>query len=118
MKYIDGFLLTIPKKSLRTYIAISKKAGKVWMDHGALEYRECSAEDMKTKYGVPFPKRAKAKASELVVFSWIVYKSRAHRDKVNAAVMADKRMRKMMAMTMPFDMKAMSYGGFNVVVDF
>ena len=117
MTYADGFLLVVPKKHLSTYKAIAKKAGKVWKDHGALEYRECVGEDLKTGHGVPFPKRVKAKPSEAIVFSWIVYKSRKHRDQVNAKVMADPRMAKMMAMEMPFDMKAMSYGGFDVVVD-
>jgi uncharacterized protein YbaA (DUF1428 family) len=117
MTYADGFLLTVPKKHLKTYAAIAKKAGKVWMDHGALEYRECAAEDMKSQCGIPFPKRAGAKSGEVVVFSWIVYKSRKHRDKVNAAVMADPRMEAMMKDPMPFDVERMSHGGFDVIVD-
>jgi uncharacterized protein YbaA (DUF1428 family) len=119
MSYVDGFLLVVPKKHLKTYVAIAKKAGKVWRDHGALEYRECAGDDLAVKpgCGLPFPKRANAKPSDVVVFSWIVYKSRAHRDKVNAAVMNDERIRKMMGAPMPFDMKQMSYGGFRVLVD-
>jgi uncharacterized protein YbaA (DUF1428 family) len=117
MRYVDGFLLVVPKKHLRAYIAIAKEAGAVRRKHGALEYRECTAEDMKTPCGVPFPKRAKAKRGDVVVFSWIVYKSRAHRDKVNGRVMADARIQKMMAKPMPFDMRQMSHGGFEVAVD-
>jgi uncharacterized protein YbaA (DUF1428 family) len=117
MVYADGFLLVVPKKNLRKYTAIAKKAGKVWRDHGALEYRECVGDDLKTKMGMPFPKMTKAKAGDAVVFSWIVYKSRAHRDAVNKKVMQDARMQKLMKEPMPFDLKRMSYGGFASVVD-
>lgn len=115
--YADGFLLVVPKKNLKSYMALAKKAGKVWMDHGALEYRECAGDDLKVKCGVSFPERAKAKPADAIVFSWIVYKSRQHRDKVNAAVMADPRLAKMMPKAMPFDMNKMSHGGFVVHVD-
>ena|SRR5436190_7787034 len=117
MPYVDGFLIVCPKKKLRSYVAVAKKAGKVWREHGALEYRECVGEDMKVKFGVPFPKRANAKAGDAVIFSWIVYKSRKHRDAVNAKVMADPRIKAMMTEPMPFDSKGMTYGGFDVVVD-
>lgn len=118
MKYVDGFVIPVPTKNLAAYAAISKKAGKVWMEHGALEYRECSGEDLKIKGMLPFPKMTKAKAGETVVFSWIVYKSRAHRDKVNKKVMADPRLASMMnPKEMPFDVKRMAYGGFEVFVD-
>jgi uncharacterized protein YbaA (DUF1428 family) len=117
MVYVDGFLLPVPKKHLKTYAAIAKAAGKVWLKHGALEYRECAGDDLKVKMGVPFGKRAQAKPADTVVFSWIVYKSRAHRDKVNKAVMADPAIQKMMNQPMPFDMKKMSYGGFDCLVD-
>lgn len=117
MVYVDGFLLVVPKKKLSAYTAIAKKAGKVWRAHGALEYRECAGEDMTTACGVPFPKVVKAKASECVVFSWIVYKSRKHRDAVNAKVMQDPRILAMMNTPMPFDMTRMSHGGFDVLVD-
>lgn len=117
MPYVDGFVIAIPKKNLQEYARISKKAGKVWMDHGALEYRECFGDDMKVQAGVPFTKLAKAKPSELVLFSYIVYKSRAHRDRVNAKVMKDPRIAKMSG-PMPFDIKRMSYGGFKPFVDF
>ena len=118
MPYVDGFLLAVPKRKLQAYVDISKKAGKIWKEHGALEYRECAGDDLKIKMGVPFPKVAKAKPGETVVFSWIVYKSRKHRDSVNAKVMEDPRLKSMMdPKNMPFDMKRMSMGGFEVVVD-
>ncbi len=117
MTYVDGFLIVCPKKKLRSYVAQAKRAGRVWRDRGALEYRECVGEDMKVRFGVPFPKRASAKAGDAVVFSWIVYKSRKHRDQVNAKVMADPRIAKMMKEPMPFEAEGMTYGGFDVVVD-
>ena len=115
MAYVDGFVLAVPKKNLAAYTRMSRTAGKVWMKHGALEYRECVGDDLKTKMGMPFPRLTKAKAGETVVFSWIVYKSRAHRDRVNAQVMKDPRMNSMMG-PMPFDMKRMAVGGFKVIV--
>jgi uncharacterized protein YbaA (DUF1428 family) len=117
MRYVDGYVLPVPKKKLATYRRIAQKAGKVWRDHGALEYRECAGDDLKVKMGVPFPRTAKAKSGETVVFAWIVFKSRAHRDRVNAKVMKDPRLAKMMNMPMPFDVKRMAYGGFKVLVD-
>ena len=118
MAYVDGFLLTVPARKVALYRRISAKAGKVWREHGALEYRECVGDDVNVKWGLPFPKRTKAKKGEVVVFSWIVYKSRAHRDRVNAAVMKDPRLAAMMdPKNMPFDCKRMCYGGFNVRVD-
>jgi uncharacterized protein YbaA (DUF1428 family) len=118
MPYADGFLIPVPKKSLLAYMRMSRKAGKVWRDHGALEYRECAGDDLDVKMGAPFPKTLKLKPGETVVFSWIVYKSRAHRDRVNAAVMKDPRLAKMMnGQPMPFDVKRMNYGGFKVLVD-
>lgn len=116
-KYVDGFVIVVPKKNLKAYVKMAKAACKVWMEHGALEYRETVGEDMKFKYGVPFPRLAKTKKGEVVVFSWIVYKSRAHRDKVNAKVMKDKRILNMMNAEEVFDCKRMSYGGFDVLVD-
>ncbi len=117
-RYVDGFLLTVPKKNLRAYRSMSEKAGKVWKGYGALEYVECVGDDLKVKMGLSFPKRVKPKRGEVIVFSWIVYKSREHRDGVNAKVMKDPRIRKMMATKkMPFDDKRMTYGGFKVIVD-
>ncbi len=116
--YVDGFLLVLPKKKLAAYTRLSKKAAKVWMDHGALEYRECVGDDLAVKGMVAFPKRVQAKPSEAVVFSWIVYRSKSDRDRINKKVMADKRLAAMMTPeAMPFDTKRMSYGGFKVIVN-
>ena len=117
MQYVDGFVIPIAKKNLAAYRRMAKAAGKVWRDHGALEYRECAGEDLKGNMGVPFAKLAKAKPSETVIFSWVVYRSRKHRDQVNAKVMKDERIKKMMKSKPPFDDKRMSYGGFDVIVD-
>ena len=118
MKYVDGFVLAVPKKNVAEYRRMAQAAGKIWRKHGALEFRECVGEDLKTKMGVPFPRLAKTKAGETVFFSYIVYKSRAHRDSVNKKVMKDPRMNKMMdGKEMPFDVKRMAYGGFKVLVD-
>jgi uncharacterized protein YbaA (DUF1428 family) len=117
MAYVDGFVLAVPKKKLAAYRQISRSAGKVWREHGALEYRECVGDDLAVKMGVPFPRLAKVRPGETVVFSWIVYKSRAARDRVNAKVMKDPRITKTMNQPMPFDVKRMAYGGFRVLVD-
>jgi uncharacterized protein YbaA (DUF1428 family) len=117
MRYVDGFLLAVPKRKLQLYRRIAQRAGRVWLESGALEYRECAGDDLKVKFGASFARTAKLKPGETVVFSWIVYKSRAHRDRVNAKVMKDARMQKLMQGPMPFDLKRMSYGGFNVLVD-
>lgn len=118
MKYVDGFVLAVPKKNVPAYRRMAQKAAKVWRDHGALEYRECAGDDLNVKCGVPFPKQMKAKRGETVVFAWIVYKSRAHRDSVNIKVMKDPRLAKMCdPKDMPFDWKRMVYGGFKVLVD-
>ena len=116
--YVDGFLLAVPKQKLTVYRRMAEEAGKIWREHGAVEYRECVGNDLKVKMGTPFPRAAKSKAGETVVFSWIVYKSRAHRDAVNKKVMKDTRITEMMkGKDMPFDVKRMSYGGFKVLVD-
>ena len=118
MKYIDGFVVPVPKKKLAAYARMSKKASKVWRDHGALEYRECAGEDLKVKMGLPFPRGTKVKPGETVVFAYIVYKSRAHRDQVNARVMKDPRLNDMCdPKDMPFDVKRMMYGGFKTIVE-
>jgi uncharacterized protein YbaA (DUF1428 family) len=117
-KYVDGYVLPVPKKNLQTYRRIAQKAGKIWREHGALEYRECSGDDLKVKWGVPFPRQIKTKPGETVVFSWVVFKSKADRNRVNAKVMKDPRLNNMMDMSaMPFDTKRMVYGGFNIFVD-
>ncbi len=118
MRYIDGFVLPVLKKNVTAYFRMAKKAGKIWREHGALEYRECVGDDLKIKMGLPFPRLAKLKAGETIVFSWIVYKSRAHRDRVNAKVMKDPRMNGLCdEKSMPFDVKRMAYGGFKALVD-
>ena len=117
-RYVDGFVLPVPKKNLEVYRSLAKKASRVWREHGALEYRECVGEDLDVKFGVPFPRSVKAKPGETVVFAWIVYKSRAHRDRVNAKVMKDPRLAEMMnGQNMPFDVKRMVVGGFEVIVE-
>lgn len=115
--YVDGYVLVVPKKRLAEYRRIAQLASKVWCDHGALEYRECVGEDLAVKWGATFPGMLKVKRSETVVFAWIVFKSRAQRDRVNAKVMKDPRLAKMMdPKDMLFDENRMLYGGFTVIV--
>ena len=117
MSYVDGFVVPVPKKSMKAYLAMARKAGKVWKDHGAIDYCECIADDVKVGKWTSFPRSVKLKKGETVVFSYIVYKSRAQRDKVLAKVMKDKRLAAMMdPKAMPFDGKRMIYGGFKTVV--
>jgi uncharacterized protein YbaA (DUF1428 family) len=119
MRYVDGFVLAVPKKNLQSYARMARKAGKIWREHGALEFRECAGDDLDVKGMVTFPRMMKLKPGETVVFSYIVYKSRAHRDRVNANVMDDPRIKDMGdPKDMPFDVKRMVYGGFKVLVDF
>lgn len=116
-QYVDGFLLAVPKNKMEDYRRIAETAGKVWREHGALEYRECVMEDADVKFGIPFPKQINAGADETVVFSWIVYASRAERDRINELVMKDPRLCEGMdPNNMPFDCKRMVYGGFDVLV--
>jgi uncharacterized protein YbaA (DUF1428 family) len=118
MKYVDGYVLPVLKKNLAAYRSMAQKAGKVWIEHGALQFCECVGDDLKTKGAVSFPATIKLKPGETVVFSWIMFKSRAHRDRVNAKVMKDPRLAKMMDMSRcPFDPKRMAYGGFKTMVD-
>ncbi len=119
-KYVDGFVLVVPKKKVAAYRRIAAKAGKIWMRCGALDYKECVGDDLRPKHApLPFPKLIKARPTETVFFSYIVFKSRAHRDQVNARVMKDPYMNpeNQDLRDMPFDMKRMSYGGFKVLVD-
>lgn len=116
MKYVDGYVLPVPKKHLKAYARMAKMGADMWMKHGALDYKECVGEDLTTKWGMPFSRVMRLKPGETVVFSWVVFKSRAHRDRVNKKVM--KEMEKMGGMKeMPFDVKRMVYGGFTVLVD-
>jgi uncharacterized protein YbaA (DUF1428 family) len=116
-RYVDGYVLPVPKKNLQAYRRLARKAGKIWREHGALEFRECVGDDLNVKMGVPFPNRIKLKPGETVLFSWIMFTSRAHRDRVNAKVMRDERLANMDPKEMPFDGKRMVYGGFKVLVD-
>ncbi len=117
MPYVDGFIVAVPKKNIAAYRKLSIKCGKVWREHGALDYREWIAEDVKPGKLTSFPRAVKMKPSETVVFAWITYKSRAQRDKVNAKVMADPRLKDMMdSASAPFDGKRMIYGGFESLV--
>ena len=119
-KYVDGFVLVVPKKNLAAYKKMATLGGKVWKKNGAIDYKECVADDMNPKYvKFTFPKMTKARPGEVVFFSYITYKSRAHRDQVNAKVMKDPMMNdpKYKDMPMPFDMKRMAFGGFKVMVD-
>lgn len=118
MPYVDGFLLPIPRRNIERYKKMARLAAKVWREHGALEYREAVGDDLKVKWGTAFPRVARAKSGETVIFAWIVYQSRAHRDRVNRKVMKDPRLAEMMQdKDMPFDMKRMSYGGFRIIVE-
>jgi len=116
--YVDGFVVPVPKRKLSAYLRMARKAGKVWREYGALEYRECVGDDVKPGKHTSFPQSVKLKAGETVVFSWIVYKSRRQRDSINAKVMKDPRLASMMdPKKMPFDGKRMFWGGFKVQVD-
>ena len=118
-KYVDGYVLAVPKKNLNGYRQMAQKAARVWRKHGALEYFECVGDDLNTKWaGIKFPRTVKAKPGETVVFSFVVFKSRAHRDRVNARVMKELMSDPACEdKPMPFDMKRMVYGGFNVLVE-
>ena len=118
MRYIDGFVLPVPKKNLAAYRRMAQTAGKVWRDHGALEYVECVADDVKLGKLTSFPQSVKLKPSETVIFAYIVYKSRAQRDRINAKVMKDPRLANMMdPKAMPFEAKRMFWGGFKSIVE-
>jgi uncharacterized protein YbaA (DUF1428 family) len=115
--YVDGFVLPVPQDQLQTYRKLARKAGKVWREHGALQYIECVEDDVKPGKLTSFPQAVKRKPGELVLFSWIVYKSRRHRDAVNAKVMKDPRLAPMMdPKAMPFDARRMFWGGFKPIV--
>jgi uncharacterized protein YbaA (DUF1428 family) len=118
MHYVDGYVLPVPKKNIDAYRRMAQKAGRIWREHGALDYKECVGDDLNVKWGVPFPRPIKAKPGETVVFAWILFKSRAHRDRVNAKVMKDPRLANPMDVnSMPFDCKRMVYGGFKTLVE-
>jgi uncharacterized protein YbaA (DUF1428 family) len=117
--FVDGFVVPVPRRNIAAYRRMARRAGKVWREHGALDYVECIAEDVKPGKLTSFPQAVKLKPGEVVWFSWIMYKSRAHRDRVNARVMKDPRLADMMdPKTLPFDGKRMFWGGFKVAVRF
>jgi uncharacterized protein YbaA (DUF1428 family) len=116
--YVDGFVVPVPKKNLVAYRSMARRAGKIWIEHGALEYRECVADDVKPGKVTSFPQAVQLQGDEVVVFSWIVYKTRAQRDRINANVMADPRLADVMdSKNMPFDGKRMFWGGFKTIVE-
>ena len=118
MSYIDGFVVPVPKKNLPAYRRMAQKAGKVWREYGALEYREWIADDVKMGKHTSFPQSVKLKPDEIVVYSWIVFKSRVQRDRINAKVMKDPRLADMMdPKALPFDGKRLIYGGFKLLID-
>lgn len=118
MRYVDGFLLPVAEKNLNAYRALALKAKKIWREHGAVQYVEAVADDLEATFGVSFKSTIKLKPGETVIISFIVFKSRADRDRVNARVMKDPRMAKMMEnVPMPFDVKRMAYGGFKMLVE-
>jgi uncharacterized protein YbaA (DUF1428 family) len=118
MPYVDGFVVPVPRKNVQAYRRIAQKSGKVWKEHGALEFIECIGDDVKPGKVTSFPQSVKLRPGETVAFSWITFKSRSHRDRVNAKVMKDPRLAKLMdPKAMPFDAKRMIYGGFKVLVD-
>jgi uncharacterized protein YbaA (DUF1428 family) len=114
--YVDGFVIPVPKKNIPAYLKMARMGARIWKEHGALEVFECVGDDLEPKFGVPFPRAIRTRAGETVVFSWILYKSRASRDRVNAKVMKDKRMATP-PKKMPFDVKRMIFGGFSVPVE-
>ncbi len=117
-RYVDGYVVPVPEKNLDAYRKMARKASRIWRDHGALEYRECVGDDLDVKCGTPFPRVLRLKPGETVVFAYIVYKSRAHRDRVNASVMKDPRIAAMCDIkNTPFDFKRMIYGGFKGIVE-
>jgi uncharacterized protein YbaA (DUF1428 family) len=117
MAYVDGFIVPVPKNKLKAYVSLARKAGKIWREYGALDYHEYVADDVSMGKLTSFPRSVKMKPTETVVFSYIAYKSRRDRDRINAKVMKDPRLAKMMdPKAMPFDMKRMIYGGFKPLV--
>jgi uncharacterized protein YbaA (DUF1428 family) len=118
MPYVDGFVVPVPKAKLQAYRAMARKAGKIWREHGALQFRECVADDVKPGKRTSFPQSVKLKPGETVFFSYIVFRTKAERNRINAKVMKDKRLASMMdPKAMPFDAKRMFWGGFRTMVD-
>ena len=116
MRYVDGFVVPVPKRNVKAYLRMTRRLSRLWMEHGALAYMECAGDNLGVKGLVTFPRLAKLKRGETVFFSYTVYKSKADRDRVNKKVTADPRM-KMQLQKLPFDMRRTAYGGFKAVVD-
>ena len=117
-RYVDGFVIPVPKKNLAAYRRIAQKAGNIFRELGALNYVECAGDDLNVSFGLPFPRGIKSKPGETVIFSYIVYNSRAHRDRVNKKVMADPRIHALCdPKNTPFDCNRMLYGGFRAIVE-
>jgi uncharacterized protein YbaA (DUF1428 family) len=115
--YVDGFVVPVPKRKLAAYLKLARKSAAIWRSYGAVDYRECVGDDLAAPFAMPFPKGIRVRAGETVVFAWITYRSKAHRDKVNAQLMKDPRIAEMCdPKDMPFDCKRMLYGGFKVRV--
>ena len=117
MSYVDGYVLPVPKNKIQAYRRLARQAADIWREHGALEYRECVGDDLEIEGMLSFPQGIQAQADESIIFAWIVFKSKAHRDRVNAKVMQDPRLAGMNPETMPFDCKRMLYGGFKTLVE-
>ncbi len=116
MKYVDGFVFAIPRKNIKAYLRMARMGYRIWTKHGALDYKECIGDDLTPKWGALFPRMTRLKRGETVVFSYIVFKSRAHRDRVNAKVMKELATMGNQSPEMPFDVKRMAYAGFKVIV--
>jgi len=117
MSYVDGYVLPVPRNKIQAYRRLARQAGAIWREHGALEYRECVGDDLEIDGMLSFPRGIQAKADETIIFAWIVFKSKAHRNRVNAKVMQDPRLSGMNPDTMPFDCKRILYGGFKTLVE-
>jgi uncharacterized protein YbaA (DUF1428 family) len=115
--YVDGFVIPVPEEKVDAYMDMAREAGVLWREHGALEFRESVADDVKVGEVTSFPRSVQTQDGETVVFSWIVFESRVERDRVNAAVMEDSRFKELTKREMPFDGKRMVYGGFQIAVD-
>ena len=118
MSYVDGYVLPVPKRKMKAYVRLARLGERMWRKHGALDYKECVGDDLTTPCGIPFTRSLKLKPGETAVFSYVVFKSRAHRDRVNAKAMKDPRIKGMCdEKSMPFDVRRMAYGGFKVLID-
>jgi uncharacterized protein YbaA (DUF1428 family) len=114
--YVEGFVIPVPKAKVAAYKKIARKACKIWLEYGALEYREAVGDDLGVPFGLPFPKLTQLKPSETIIFAWIVYRTKAQRNRINKLIMKDPRLSEMSTGKMPFDVSRMSVGGFRIIV--